>query len=94
MNKARLEFDENKFDMCMDENELLEEINDINNYLHPDEEKTDPKILCRLLKEYLKKMSDNHCPIRATLKKYFQRTLSCECLDQLDLKDCLTNLVS
>jgi hypothetical protein len=80
--------------MLMDETELLEEINNFNNYLHPQEETTDPKILCSLLKEYIKKMSESYCPIRASLKNYLHRALSLECLDKLDMKDCVTNLVS
>jgi hypothetical protein len=86
--------DLDNYDMIMDENELLEEINDFNNYLHPHEQQTDPKLLCSLLKEYIKKMSDINCPIRASLKKNLPRALSYESLDKVDLKDYLTNLVS
>jgi hypothetical protein len=87
-------YQDNSYEMRMDENELLEEINDINNYLHPHEESTDPKLLCSIFKEYIKKMSDNYCPIRASLKRNLDRALSFECLDKLDMKDCLENLVS
>ncbi len=91
--QAKKALDLDNYDMIMDENELLEEINDFNNYLHPQKEQTDPKLLCSLLKEYIKKMSDSYCPIRASLKENI-RALSYESLDFLDLKDCLTNLVS
>jgi hypothetical protein len=90
--KSKASFD--NYEMRLDENELINEINDFNNYLHPNEEQTDPKLLCSFLTEYIKNMSDNYCPIRASLKRDAHKAMSSDCLDQIDMKHCLTNLVS